>query len=128
MSANGLTSYSEQGDAEAGVGSDAEMTIGSEFFGLIDPGDEDWIGVKLSAGEAVHIQVVGIESGMGSLGDPVLSLYHPVDGLLGRYDDSNESLEPETVFTPKQSDLYYLSVSGYEDTSGTYRVTLVPAL
>ena len=61
------------------------MTIGSEFFGLIDPGDEDWIGVKLSAGEAVHIQVVGIESGMGSLSDPT-SLYHPVNGLLGRYD------------------------------------------
>ena len=128
MSANGLPSYSEQGDAEAGVGSDAEMTIGSEFFGLIDPGDEDWIGVELSAGEAVHIQVIGIASGMGGLSDPVLSLYHPVDGLLGRYDDSNESLEPETVFTPKQSDLYYLSVSGYEDTNGTYRVTLVPAL
>jgi hypothetical protein len=126
--ADGLASYSEQGDAQAGVGSDAEMTIGSEFLGLIDPGDEDWIGVELSAGEAVRIQVQGQDSGMGSLSDPVLSLYHPVNGLLGRYDDSNESLDPDTVFTPKQSDLYYLSVSGYEGTNGTYRVTLVPAL
>jgi len=126
--ANGLASYSEQGDAANGPETQAAMSVNSDFSGTLDAGDEDWIAVDLIEGQSVRIQVQGQGSGMGSLSDPVLSLYHPVNGLLGRYDDSNESLDPDTVFTPKQSDLYYLSVSGYEGTNGTYRVTLVPAL
>ena len=51
-------------------------------------------------GEPVRIQVLGAESGMGTLEDPRFTLYDPAGNELGEYDDSETSLEPNILFTP----------------------------
>jgi len=61
--ADGLASYSEQGDAANGPETQAAMSVNSDFSGILDAGDEDWvsdedwIAVDLIEGQSVRIQV-----------------------------------------------------------------------
>ena len=81
--ADGLPSYSEQGDAANGPETQAIMSVNSDFFGTLDSGDEDWIAVELNMGEPVRIRVLGAESGMGTLEDPRFTLYDPQANEIG---------------------------------------------
>ena len=63
------------------------MSVNSDFFGTLDTGDEDWIAVEFNMGELVRIQVLGADSGMGTLTNPRFTLYDPAGRELGEYDD-----------------------------------------
>ena len=117
--ADGLPSYSEQGDAANGPETQAIMSVNSDFFGTLDADDRDWIVVELSMGEPVEIKLLGADSGMGTLTDPRFTLYDPAGNELGEYDDSQTSLEPSILFTPYMDGEHYIAVSEYSGSSGT---------
>jgi len=102
--AEGLASFDrEEGDAAADSSTEATTSNGFYFIGFIEAADEDWIAVDLIEGQSVRIQVLGAESEMGRLEDPLFTLYDPQASEIRFYDDSNGSLEPDAIVTPAES-------------------------
>ncbi len=94
----------------------AGLIVDGVVFGAIEAsGDKDWFAVSLDAGTDYQIDLKGL-----TLKDTILNLLDADGNLILSNDDVHGSLNSQIIFTPNQSDVYYLSASGYSDNAGTY--------
>ncbi|MBT5797199.1 MAG: hypothetical protein HOI09_07405, partial [Porticoccaceae bacterium] len=104
------------------------VTVGGSVTGEIESsGDEDWHAVSLVAGETYLIDLKGADGNWGTLADPVLwFVYDPSGAHIGYTADNdsgtgkNSSLE----FIPEASGTYYINATGYDDSIGTYTLSV----
>lgn len=132
----------ETTDAAAGSNTNARLSVGESFLGLLDgPRDNDWIRVDLNRGATYLISLAARDpDGAGPLegaSDTVLEVWNSAVKLVASQDDQalvNGSLpeggrHPRLSFSPLESGVHYLKVSSYtgtaRDHSGGYRLDLV---
>ncbi|MDR9395555.1 MAG: pre-peptidase C-terminal domain-containing protein, partial [Roseovarius sp.] len=94
---------------------------------LEDAGDVDWFGVEVVAGARYTIDVEGAATTDSSLTDPFLRGVHTEAGNLladSSDDDGGEGLNSRLDFTAPYSGTVYVAAGGYDDATGTYRVSV----
>ena len=82
-------------------------------------GDRDFFFFSAERGREYRI-----ETHLGSNGDTVLVLYGPDGGYLDEDDDSGEDAASRLEWVAPSSDTYYIEVSGFDGTPGTYQLSL----
>ena len=82
-------------------------------------GDRDFFFFSADRGREYRI-----ETHLGSNGDTVLVLYGPDGDYLVEDDDSGDSGASRLEWVASSSDTYYIEVSGFESTTGTYQLSL----
>lgn len=83
------------------------------------PGDVDVFQVALTAG--INYRIVVEPARVGSIGDPILVLHNKDFQRLLEVDDNMPgSTFPEIIFTATETATYYVAVSGYSDSIGSY--------
>lgn len=103
------------------------MDVGDSFFGTIGTaGDTDWIAVDLVAGTTYQIDMLGADSGVGTLVDPYLWLFgidNPNAGpiVLDQSDDDGNGYESQIIYTAINSGTFYILADEWGET-GTYRI------
>ena len=109
------------------------VAIGESATGEIGrPGDWDAFRVELESGVTYQIDVKGDATADGTLIDPYLRRLKDADGnnVPGTSNDNaNDMLNSQLLFTPEQSDSYYIQIKsavreGYAAT-GTYTVSVM---
>lgn len=94
-------------------------------------GDEDWFRITLEAGDAIQIDLVGVDhdagNGLGDLEDPLLRLYDGNGNFLGQNDDrSFFSTDSRLTFTADVSGDYYIAADSYNGLyAGDYRIDVI---
>ena len=92
-------------------------------------GDRDWFGITLTAGVAITIDLLGIDTTTGTLPDPYLYLYNGSGSLLAQDDDSGTGFNSRLNFTPSSSGTYYIAAAAYDDSyMGTYRISVTGSI
>ena len=103
------------------INTTANVNVDQYYEGKVDYAyDEDWIKVSLQANKTYEIDLTGI-----TLSDTVINGIYDSNGkyIEGTYnDDSGFSLDSSIIFTPKADGDYYISVGGFADNIGTYRL------
>jgi serralysin len=116
----------EAGDAAAGLGTTATMAIGDLFDGTISgAGDNDWIRVSLTAGQAYVFSVWGTGGSNLGLQDTIMNLYNGGGSLIATNDDvePGSNLFSAIEFTATTTGTYYIGISGYDASNvGKYTV------
>lgn len=102
------------------------VAVGGSAAGHLErPGDVDWFKVLLAAG-TYRFDALGEGTGLGALGDPVVTLMSSGGTSLAQDDDSGAGLDASLVFTVSTAGVYYLAVSAPSlspaSTTGTYTV------
>ena len=94
-------------------------------------GDRDWFRVYLVADAQYSIRVEGAAAGEGTLQNPLLGGVYDRRGTLYSTDDDysgSVDVDSEMTFTPTQTGVFYVEVTGGYDSNGyslgTYRLTL----
>jgi serralysin len=108
------------------------MLVDDVFLGTLETlGDDDWIAVTLTGGTSYEIEMMGADSGTGTLSDPYLRLYNSAGSQVAFNDDGGMGRDSRMVFTPVSSGTFYISARAWSDgATGTYQITLaenVPA-
>ena len=98
----------------------ASTTLNNIYSGEIDYSyDEDWIKVNLEAGKTYNVDVSGV-----TLEDTVINGIYDSTGKLMKNssnDDANSyTLDSHVDFSVTQDGDYYISVSGFDQDTGTY--------
>lgn len=102
------------------------VAVGGSAAGHLErPGDVDWFKVLLAAG-TYRFEALGEGTGLGALGDPVVTLMSSGGTPLAQDDDSGAGLDASLVFTVSTAGVYYLAVSAPPlspaSITGTYTV------
>ena len=105
-------------DYTATTGTSGQLLIDQQATGAIETAaDKDWFAVTLSAGHSYEFTLEGL-----SLANPQLTLYSPAGTQLAFDDDSGVGLGSLLTFNPSSSGTYFLGASGYQSSTGTYRL------
>lgn len=96
---------------------------GQPVTGTVALGDQNWYAIELAAGQAYRFELEGTATGQGTLEDPLLRLMNGGGQLLVTDDDSGVFFNARIVCTPSTSGLHYLSAGGFEEFSGSYRLS-----
>ena len=107
-----------------GVGEDgtASGTIGFA-------GDKDWVAVTLEAGTNYRIDLKGMPTGDGTLGDPFLHGIYDSDGnraSAARNDDFSTT-NSRVYFTPAETGTYFVEAGAYGAGTGTFTLSVEAA-
>ncbi|QYK43301.1 MAG: M10 family metallopeptidase C-terminal domain-containing protein [Paracoccaceae bacterium] len=117
----------ELADAAGSTMTAYTIAVGDRLDGTITPGDEDWIGINLVAGQSYVFTVFGRGGGQVGLEDSVLRVMSP-SGLQLAYNDDIEAGSQNffsgITFTATTTGRHYIAVSGwpYEAGNGQYTV------
>jgi riboflavin synthase alpha subunit len=90
--------------------------------------DRDWFQVQLVGGTNYTINLLGLDSGSGTLSDPYLRLHDSVGTQLLVSDDlqSGVNHDSQVIFTPSTTGTYYVEVGAFADLyTGSYRVSVI---
>ena len=115
------------------TGTTGSVPIGGSITGRLDPrGDIDWVAVPVVVGRRYRFDIEGVDTGQGTLRDPVLLGVYDADGdLLGvRYqgdggttnDDGGTGRNSRLEYSVVQVGTHYLGIGG-KGKKGSYRVT-----
>ncbi len=121
-------------DFAAGTGTTGTVAVGGSATGDIETaGDRDWFAVTLEAGRTYRIDLDGLRTGAGTLGDPYLYGVHDADGVLlagTTNDDGGWSFNSRVTFTAEEDGTYYISAGAfaYVDYEGTYTLSVTEEL
>ena len=86
--------------------------------------DTDWFKVTLTAGKTYRFDVLGADSGNGTLADPFMRVRDSAGTSLVSDDDTGTGLNAQTTYTPTSSGTYFVSAgSATSSGTGTYLVT-----
>ena len=117
---------SEGDDINNTIESAIDLSVGSANNGSIDyDGDVDYYKVHLEAGKTYDIQMLGNDSGNGTLIDPLIEGILDSNGNLidGTYaNDSDGSLDSDLLFTPTETGDYYIEATSWDGLEGTYQI------
>ena len=117
LSALGAQPPDDHGDDRSGA---TRIRDGEFLSGDIElDGDRDFFFFSAERGREYRI-----ETHLGSNGDTVLVLYGPDGGYLVEDDDSGDSGASLLEWVAPSSDTYYIEVSGFDGTPGTYQLSL----
>ena len=105
------------------------VALGGTATGEIEePGDEDWVAVELEANVSYRFDLMGADSGGGTLVDPDLwGLYNARGSYVGGFnvsDNGGEGRDAVGVVTPTASGRYFVVAQGNRDGVGTYTLSL----
>ena len=90
---------------------------------LETPGDEDIFVISLDENVSYSLSVGGLDSGGGSLVDPVFTVLDGDGNLLGGNDDGGIGLDPLIdSFIPTYDGDHFISVYAYDDSIGSYQI------
>ncbi|WP_111734160.1 pre-peptidase C-terminal domain-containing protein [Roseovarius amoyensis] len=104
----------ETTDAAAGIGTAYTMSAGDTFNGTLGfDGDQDWVGITLTAGVSYTIDMTA-----GTMADPYLWLFDSSGGYITHNDDS-AGLNSQIVFTASSTGTYYIAADSFENNGGT---------
>jgi predicted secreted protein len=120
--ATGPTTDDYKGDAST----TATIAAGGSVTGRIETsGDNDWIGIALTAGRTYTFNLDGTAS--SGLPDPYLRVYNSSGIQLASDDDSGQGLNSQLTFSPTATGTYYLSASSspfsLSGVTGSYTLT-----
>ena len=96
-------------------------TVGEAIHGVLDyEGDRDFFVFRAEQDQSYRIDIE-----LGTLSDSVETLYDADQTPLVENDDANDdSLAPRISWTAPSSGDYYVAVSGYDDDTGSYTLTV----
>lgn len=111
------------------------VPIGGSITGMLAPADDvDWVAVPVVVGRTYRFDIEGVDTGQGTLPDPVLLGVYDADGaLLGleytgdggtRNDDGGEGRNSRLEFSIERVGHHYLAIGG-KGARGSYRVTAI---
>ena len=116
----------ETSDAASDTSTFYAMAPGDTWVGLVDrAGDYDWVAVELIAGHIYELDVKGAPSGVGTLSDPITSIYDSAGTYLQTNDDGGYDGEAHLTYTAAYSGIHYIMGRGYAGATGTYQMTMV---
>lgn len=118
-----VATHTESADAASDITTTYTMSIGDDFLGTLAPGeDRDAIGVFLTAGQAVDIQLAG--EGASATEDPYLYVLDENGNLVAQNDDAigrDSALTYQATYTG----IHYLQAASFADASpGDYRLSV----
>ena len=101
------------------------VSVGGSKSGNIETADDtDWFKVTLTAGTTYRFDVLGADTGNGTLADPFMRVRDSAGTSLVFDDDSGIGLDSQTTYTPTSSGTYFVSAgSSTSSGTGTYLVT-----
>lgn len=112
-------------DYAGDAGTTGAIAAGETREGSIQyAGDQDWFGVDLTAGETYTIDLRGLSSGSGTLGDPYLVL-RDADGDEVAANDDWDGLDSRIVHTATATGSYFIDAQGLGSNTGTYELSVV---
>ena len=77
---------------------------------------------------SITVDLLGVDTGNGTLSDPYLVLYNSSGQLLAQNDNSGTGFNSQLTYTPSLGGTYYLDAGAYGDLySGTYRLNVAAA-
>ena len=118
LSVLGAQSPDDHGDDRSGA---TRIRDGESLNGDIErDGDRDFFSFSAEGGREYRI-----ETTLGSNNDTVLVLYGPDGDYLDEDDDSGEDAASRLEWVAPSSDTYYIEVSGFDGTPGTYQLSLL---
>ena len=104
------------------------VAVGGQATGEIEAAaDVDWFAVALEAGKSYRIDLEGLPSGAGTLGNPILhGLYDAAGTLIAGTGDNNsgDGANARLTYTATASGTHYLAAGGVREHVGTYRVSV----
>ena len=115
-------------DYPADTTTTATVAVGGTAMGEIEQaGDTDWFEVVLEAGKAYLVDLMGAQTGDGSLRDPYLAGIHNSSGarISGTSnDDGGAGTNSRVRFTPASGGTFYVAARGAGDRIGTYTLAV----
>ena len=115
-------------DFPSNVGTTSVVSLGGSATGEIETsGDRDWHMVSLVAGETYLVDLKGADGNWGTLADPYLAAIYDASGsyISGTSDyDSGSGENSSLEFIPDTSGTYYINAKGYQDSIGTYTLSV----
>ena len=115
-------------DFAAGTGTRGRVAVDDSARGEIGhEGDRDWFAIKLVADREYLIDLKGLSTGDGTLGDPYLRGIHDANGdLIARTenDDGGFLYNSRVKFTAPNSGIYYVAAGAFGDGVGAYRLSV----
>ncbi len=104
-----------------------QLTAGGSRTGSLEARfDQDWFRVTLTAGIAYTINLLGVDTGAGTLFDPYLYLYDGAGNFIIDDDDSGVGHNSQLIYTPGISGSYYIVAESFSYDTGTYTVIVTP--
>ncbi len=98
-------------------------------------GDTDWFAIEMTAGDAIQIDLVGVDhdagNGLPDLNDPLVRIYDENGNLLDENDDiAFNNRDSQLQFVAEDTGTYYIEVAAYNNAgAGDYSLevqTIVP--
>ena len=115
-------------DYPADTTTTGEVMVGGSATGEVEQaGDVDWFKVVLEAGKAYLVNLMGAQTGDGTLRDPYLAGIHNVGGtrISGTSnDDGGAGTNSRARFTPASDGTFYVAARGAGDRIGTYTLAV----
>jgi Matrixin/Bacterial pre-peptidase C-terminal domain/FG-GAP-like repeat len=113
-------------DFAGNSGTTGQVSVGNSVTGNLEAiGDRDWFRVQLNAGTTYTIDLLGLDTGAGTLDDPYLRVFNNASVLVAEDDDDGAGRNSNLTYTPGQSGTYYIAAGAFSDNdTGTYRVTI----
>ena len=112
-------------DHLGGIETSSTLALDGMVAGNIQfSGDQDWFRIDLTAGRIYAFNLMGSESGNGSLTDPELHLLNDVPSLIAVDDDSGTGSDARVVYSLSSSGTYYLSAQGGYAATGSYTLAV----
>jgi hypothetical protein len=90
-------------------------------------GDEDWVAITLNSSKNYLIELKGMASNAGTLGDTYLRGIYDSDGNFiddTTNDDGGRGAESQLEFNPSATGTYYISAGAYGSETGTYTLSV----
>ncbi|WP_310475484.1 pre-peptidase C-terminal domain-containing protein [Sandarakinorhabdus sp.] len=101
------------------------VAIGGSLTGNIETGgDGDWFRVNLQAGAKYRFDLLGSQTGRGTLSDPLLQLFDSNGTFLVLDDDGGDGFDSRiSDFTAPASGTYFLAAEAFDpEATGTYAI------
>ena len=115
-------------DFAVGTGTSGVVEVDGSARGEIEfSGDRDWFAVELVADREYRIDLKGLWTGDGTLGDPYLRGIHDANGVLipgTENDDSGFQYNSRVMFTPTSDGTYYVVAGAVGEGEGAYTLSV----
>jgi len=112
-------------DYAASVDTAGEVAVGGEVTGALElPGDSDWFRLEVTGGQQYEVRLEGAPTDMGTLGDPLVTLYDAEGNEIDRDDDGGEGFNSRLILSPAQDATRFIGAQGFGDVTGTYTLSV----
>ncbi len=123
LAENGIPPADDYAGSTATTGT---VPVGGSSTGSIETtGDTDWFKVTLTAGHTYRFDLLGAESGNGTLADPFMRLRDSAGTSLVADDNSGLGFDAQITYQPTVDGTYFVSVgSSTASGTGSYKVSV----